>query len=109
MGNQIICCGGRATRKRLLKTRDVAELKYEQHVLKERRVFGTMCAVSSVTGALVAVSVAAAAPSGGGSIATAAVFAVGTALQACTMQYVDETKLSDVASELRRRRVGRST
>ena len=99
MGNQIICCGGRATRKRLLKTRDIAELQYEHHVLKERRVVGTLCTVSSTTGALTAVGVAVtAAPSAGGSVAVAAIFAVGTAIQACTMRYVDETKLSDVAS-----------
>lgn len=105
MGNQV-CCTSREKRQNLLKKRDAGELEYEKHMLEERRAVGILCSISSTTGASVAVAAAVAAPeTAGGSIAAAAIFAVGSAIQACVMHYVDETKLADVTSELRRRRV----
>ena len=103
MGNHA-CCTSREKRKNLLKKRDSGELEYEKHMLEERRVVGILSSISSTTGASVAVAAAVTAPeTAGGSIAAAAIFAVGSAIQACVMHYFDEAKLADVTGELQRR------
>ena len=100
----LCCCYGREKRKIILKQRCIAELKYEEYRLSQKRPVNIACGSASAIGSCVVVSVAAAPATCGASATIAAVLAVLSSLQILTMACYEEEYLCGIRDEIERRK-----
>ena len=89
----------------MLKQRSTAELKYEQHQLEQKKHTNVMCSSVSVVGACIVVSIASAPATVGTSTNSAAVLAVGSALQIMGLTCLEREQLRGVTREIQKRNV----
>jgi len=97
-----LCCCSRGRRK-LLKERPTAELKYDGYVLKQKRIVNVLSSSASIVGTCIVVSVAAAPATAGTSATLAAILAVGSALQILGVTCLEHQQLSEIQGEIEKR------